>query len=275
MSREQFEDERYNPLAEKIFAVGDEASLHYVHAHRLITSEQRRLRLGLTNLPSVHHHIDGLLDISHDLAIQQEREDLIAKVQLTRVYFDHMIDPRKVANGELELDGLYGAVGDIASPVLAGYDAISPISSSKSEYRSNLKGMLQEITFLMLMARRQDKYSFAVPSTLYEDALEPNTQLHIDAHHFQRYRGATEKRLVQVKSSNFHSKPYHPSICIVTENDLGNAKDTFSFNKRFHMLRDMIDEVNGVANEKQIKRIVRCRKSLVNKILTVVPSVLT
>lgn len=250
----------------------DEATLHLTNAHYLISNAQEMTRAGqLHNKERVLQHVTQILQAAMAEAVNSGREDTIAKVKRTAVFAEHMIDPVAVASGEVSLDGTYGALGDIAAPLLDAFQAISPYDAYQHPevygYWAAIRGELQELSLLMIGNRGQERYKFVLPATLYEDTLEPIKDLHTDANFYRIHRGKLVRRAVQVKSSPTIERSYDPTITVVTAKDLGNsAGSMWRAREDFMTLKAMLAELHGTASVLQRERIIEVKRRIESSI---------
>jgi hypothetical protein len=134
----------------------------------------------------------------------------------------------------------------VARDALAEYDNIRPDTARHTE----LKGFLSETTPLLLHARHTTAKSFSVPTTLFDDEINPAKALHVDAVYFdnrkQRQRKNIPYQIETLSGWHYHT---HRSIPIIGARVLGNLEKASQWptdDRPFMTLRHLIEEKIGI-----------------------------
>lgn len=179
----------------------------------------------------------------------------LLKAWIRPIVWSDIINIGTLSNGEarrvaenIRLGDAADATADIAKRALANYDRTLRRDTAPRVQRY-ISGFLTETTPLLLASRHTTAKAFAVPTTQYDDEINPQKSRHIDAIYFDN-RPQRERAKVpfQIESKTGSHPFIDPSIPIVNGYGLGNHSRSSRWpedDRPFMTLRHLIDERIG------------------------------
>lgn len=156
-------------------------------------------------------------------------------------------EAKKVAEN-IQLGQAADETAFIAQKALQRYDKNLQSLGANVKTQYFVSGLLNETTPLLLKARHTTAKAYAVPTTHFDDAMNPDISQHIDGIYFDNRPSRDQsKQAFQVGPAGSHSH-IHPSIPVITPRDLGNIKASPLWpgdDRPFVTLRHLVDERIG------------------------------
>ena len=180
----------------------------------------------------------------------------LLKAWVRPIVWSDIINLGTLSNGEakrvaenINLGEAADATAEIAKKALANYDKNADKQRQVPQVQRFLSGFLTETTPLLLAARHTTAKVFAVPTTSFDDAINPDKSLHTDGIYFDnRVQRERKKVAFQVETRSGTHRFIHRSIPIVNARELGNVPMSSRWPKDdrpFMTLRHLIDERIG------------------------------
>lgn len=179
----------------------------------------------------------------------------LLKAWIRPIVWSDIINLGTLSNGEakrvaenIRLGQAADATANIAKRALVNYDR-NQRKDRAPRVQQRLSGFLTETTPLLLASRHTTAKAFAVPTTQFDDEINPQRSLHTDAIYFDN-RPQRERTKVpfQVESRSGSHPFIDASIPIVNGRELGNHSRSSRWPKDdrpFMTLRHLIDERIG------------------------------
>jgi hypothetical protein len=179
----------------------------------------------------------------------------ILKAWIRPIVWSDIINLGTLSNGEakrvaenIRLGEAADATATVAKRALVNFDRTHRRNGSP-RVQQQLSGFLTEATPLLLASRHTTAKAFAVPTTQYDDEMNPERSLHTDAIYFDnRPQRERPKVPFQIESRTGSHTFIDPSIPIINGHGLGNHSRASRWPKDdrpFMTLRHLIDERIG------------------------------
>lgn len=140
------------------------------------------------------------------------------------------------------------ATANIAKSALVNYDR-NLRKNRAPRVQQNISGFLTEATPLLLASRHTTAKAFAVPTTQYDDEMNPERSLHADAIYFDNRPQRVRTKVPFQMESRSGSHPFtDPSIPVINGYGLSNESRSSRWpldDRPFMTLRHLIDERIG------------------------------
>lgn len=179
----------------------------------------------------------------------------VLKAWIRPIVWSDIINLGTLSNGEakrvaenIRLGQAADATAAVAKRALVNFDRNHRRNGSP-RVQQQLSGFLTETTPLLLASRHTTAKAFAVPTTQYDDEMNPERSLHTDAIYFDnRPQRERPKVPFQIESRSGTHPFIDPSIPIIDGHELANhsrASRWQTDDRPFMTLRHLIDERIG------------------------------